>query len=81
MASSTVISKKKRGPVPTGKGTPVLVRLLPAPLDALDAWIAARPEPRPTRPEAIRRILAEALAKPADAGSIAPEDLNASNDE
>ena len=49
--------------------------------DRLDAWIAAQPEPRLSRPEAIRRILAEALGKPADTGSIAAEDLNASNDE
>ena len=48
---------------------------------AIDAWIAAHPEPRPSRPEAIRRILAEALGKPVDAGSIAAEDLNASNDD
>jgi hypothetical protein len=48
---------------------------------AIDAWIAAQPEPRPSRPEAIRRILSQALGKPADAGSIAAEDLNASNDE
>ena len=33
---------------------------------ALDAWIAAQPEPRPSRPEAIRRLLAEALGKPAE---------------
>jgi hypothetical protein len=48
---------------------------------AVDAWIAVQPEPQPSRPEAIRRLLAEALMKPADAGSIAAEDLNASNDE
>jgi hypothetical protein len=48
---------------------------------ALDAWIAAQPKPRPSRSEAIRRLLAEALGKPADAGSIAAEDLNAGNDE
>jgi Arc/MetJ-type ribon-helix-helix transcriptional regulator len=47
----------------------------------IDAWIAAHPEPRPSRPEAIRRLLNEALGKPADAGSIAAEDLNASTDE
>jgi hypothetical protein len=50
-------------------------------LDALDAWIAAHPEPRPSRPEAIRRILSQALGNLADAGSIAAEDLNANNDE
>jgi hypothetical protein len=33
----------------------------------VDAWIAAQPEPRPTRSEAIRRLLAEALAREADA--------------
>jgi hypothetical protein len=33
----------------------------------IDGWIAAQPEPRPTRPEAIRRLLAEALGKTADA--------------
>src|ERR1700677_721994 len=27
----------------------------------VDVWITAQPEPRPTRPEAIRRLLAEAL--------------------
>ena len=37
----------------------------------IDAWIAAQPEPRPTRPEAIRRLLAEALGKPADVKSPA----------
>jgi hypothetical protein len=40
-------------------------------LDALDAWIAAQPEPRPSRPEAIRRLLGEALGKPADVKSPA----------
>ena len=41
----------------------------------------AQPKPRLSRPEAIRRLLAEALGKPANAGSIAAEDLDASNDE
>jgi hypothetical protein len=27
----------------------------------IDAWIAAQPEPRPTRSEAIRRLLSETL--------------------
>jgi hypothetical protein len=46
----------------------------------IDAWISRQPEPRPSRSEAIRRILADALGG-TDAGSIPVEDLNASNDE
>jgi Arc/MetJ-type ribon-helix-helix transcriptional regulator len=49
----------------------VHVRLPRPALDALDAWIAAQPEPHPSRPEAIRRLLVEALGKPADAKSPA----------
>lgn len=30
-------------------------------LSAPDNWVAARPEPRPSRPEAIRRLLTCAL--------------------
>ena len=36
-----------------------------------DAWIAAQPEPRPSRSEATRRILSQALGKTADAKSPA----------
>lgn len=42
---------------------------MPTPLDALDAWIAAQPEPRPSRSEAIRLILSQALGKTADVKS------------
>jgi hypothetical protein len=60
--SSISDNKKKRGRPSTGIGAPVGLRLYPE-LDALlDSWIAAQPEPRPSRPEAIRRILAQALA-------------------
>ena len=63
-------TKSRRGrKVTTGAGTLVGVRLLAPKLSALDTWIATQAEPRPTRPEAIRRLLAEALTKPA-AGSI-----------
>jgi Arc/MetJ-type ribon-helix-helix transcriptional regulator len=37
----------------------------------IDAWIAAQPEPRPSRSEAILRILPQALGKTADAKSPA----------
>jgi hypothetical protein len=57
---------------------PVLtLRLMPNQIAPLDAWIAAHPEPSPSRPEVIRRILGQALGKLADAGSIPAEDLNA----
>ena len=49
----------------------VHVRLTRPALDTLDAWIASQPEPRPSRPEAIRSLLAEALGKPADVKSPA----------
>ena len=52
-----VTTKKKRGPVPTGKGEPIGVRLHADLLVPLDAWIADQPEPKPSRPEAIRMIL------------------------
>jgi len=34
-----------------------LVRLQPDQLAALDHWIEQQPDPKPTRPEAVRRIL------------------------
>jgi len=55
-------SKKARGRPATGKGEPLLVRIQPAQLKALDAWVSHHPLPRPTRPEAIRRLLDIGLA-------------------
>jgi hypothetical protein len=56
MKRQTVITKKRRGPAPTGKGTLIGVRLQPAHLKALDAWIATQTTPL-TRPEAIRAMM------------------------
>jgi hypothetical protein len=55
MAKQTV-QPKKRGPAPTGKGTPIQVRLQPFQLAALDAWIAKQ-DASLTRPEAIRAMM------------------------
>jgi len=41
--------------------TPVTVRVPPEQLASLDAWIAAQPESRPSRPEAIRLALRDWL--------------------
>jgi hypothetical protein len=56
MKRQTVITKKRRGPAPTGKGTLVGVRLQPDRLSAIDKWIAKQDAPM-TRPEAIRAML------------------------
>jgi DNA-binding XRE family transcriptional regulator len=50
-----MLSRKKRGPAPTGKGTLIGVRLQPPTLARLDDWVAMQ-EDRPSRPEAIRRL-------------------------
>jgi hypothetical protein len=62
MKKQTVIPRKKRGPRPTGKGEPVVVRMHPPQIKALDAWIAQQPQPFPTRPEAVRQLLEIVLA-------------------
>jgi hypothetical protein len=60
MGKRTVLAKKKRGPAPTGKGVQVVVRMQPAPLAALDAWVAKQKD-QPSRPEAMRRLVALGL--------------------
>ena len=51
--------RKNRPPEP---GTNIGVRLQSGQLDQLDAWIATQDD-KPSRPEAIRRLLAKALGK------------------
>jgi hypothetical protein len=57
--------KKRRGPLPTGKGELLGVRVQPRLLAALDKWIAQQAD-GPSRPEAIRRLLEQALARSLD---------------
>jgi hypothetical protein len=64
-------TEKNKGGRPRVDATPVTVRLPPANLSDLDAYIAAQPQPRPSRPEAIRRLLVQVLGKPADVKSPA----------
>jgi hypothetical protein len=61
MARQSVISRKKRGPPPTGKGVPILVRIQPPLLRTLDEWIGDQ-DLSLTRPQAIRRLIEIALA-------------------
>jgi hypothetical protein len=60
MARQSVISQKKRGPPPTGKGVPILVRLQPPLLANVDEWISKQDIPF-TRPKAIRQLVEFAL--------------------
>ena len=60
-------SKRSRGrPAAMGKGTPLMVHLQPDQLEALDAYIDRQPDPKPSRPEAIRRVFMEAITRPPD---------------
>jgi hypothetical protein len=61
MARQTVITRKKRGPPATGKGELIGVRLQPPALAQLDAWIGDQDD-KTSRPEAIRRLLEQALS-------------------
>ena len=63
MKKQTVLAKKRRGPAPTGKGTQVVVRMQPAALEAVDSWISKQADEL-SRPEAIRRLVEQALAVP-----------------
>lgn len=63
MDDQETLITKKRGPKPTGIGTLIGVRMLPDLLAALDHWIDRQPEPQPSRPEAVRRLLWDALRR------------------
>jgi hypothetical protein len=56
-----VVNIKNRGGRPRVDATPIMVRLPPTQVAALDDWRRNETD-LPTRPEAIRRILAQALA-------------------
>ena len=59
--ASNVKTTKRRGPVPTGKGRLIGVRLQPSDLKALDHWIRGYGNIQ-TRPEAIRQLVRSGLA-------------------
>jgi hypothetical protein len=61
-AIGNIEKKRGRGRPPT-EAVPVMVRVMPAQIGALDSWISNQPEPQPSRPEAIRRLLANALGE------------------
>ncbi|SIT53470.1 conserved hypothetical protein [Mesorhizobium prunaredense] len=56
----TVVSKKRRGPAPTGKGVPIMVLLQPDMLAGVDQFVA---EHDVSRPEAVRLIIRDWLIR------------------
>jgi hypothetical protein len=64
MAMSINGAIKKRGRPATGTGKSINVRLQPAQLAALDAWIAGQGGDSLTRPEAVRMLVEIALSDP-----------------
>jgi hypothetical protein len=80
MATIPVNAKRRGRPKTTGEGHLVGVRILPNLMAALESWIARQPDPKPSRPEAIRRLLAERLAQGRTSKSIKVQDLTSQND-
>lgn len=62
MKSSGDITKSVGRPA-TGKGEPVLVRIQPDQLAALDAWAEQQRPPLKSRPAAIRLLIDKALGR------------------
>ena len=76
MTGQEKVITRKQGRPATGRGTLIGVRLQLSNLSTLDSWISGQPDPKPSRPEAIRRLVEKALE--AGDGSIAAGDMNAS---
>lgn len=64
-------NKVLRGRPPTGIGPAIGLRLYPELARHLDEWIAAQPD-GPSRPEAIRRLMAIGLAVSSEGVSKGP---------
>jgi hypothetical protein len=58
--SDTSVSFKRKPGRPKVGATLIGVSFPPRLLSALDAWIEKQPEPKPGRPEAVRRLLLSA---------------------
>ena len=67
MATQAVQHGTEGGRAPLGKGDPVQVRIQPAQMVELDGWIAKQEPPRPSRAEAIRRLVGNRLVRAREA--------------
>jgi hypothetical protein len=55
--------KRGRGRPPTGIGKAIGLRLYPDLEARIDRWIKEQPNPKPSKPEAIRRLVEQALRR------------------
>jgi hypothetical protein len=62
-AAGAATGKIHRDHLPALSTTTIVVSLDPIELGALEVWIADQPGPKPTREEAARRLIAEALIR------------------
>ena len=80
MKRAIIATRKSRGR-PRVDATQIGLRVPPDQLEQLDAYIARQPDPKPSRPEAIRQILAAHLKRTARSSrSIEVQDLTSQND-
>jgi hypothetical protein len=59
-------TRKNKGGRPPVHAEPITVRVPPALLCSLNSYIDRQAEPKPSRPEAIRQLLADALDRLSD---------------
>ena len=62
-AAGAAAARLRRGRLPSLRATTIPVTLDPTELGALEVWIADQPDPKPSRQEAARRLINQALAK------------------
>ena len=55
------VRKSNRGRPPVN-AVPITVRIPPDQLATLERWIDAQPDPKPSKPEAIRRLIEKGIA-------------------
>lgn len=69
-------NRKSRGRPKTGIGSPVGLRLYADQEAAVDTWIEGLPDPKPSRPEALRQLVARGLSDTSPTASgVTSDDL------
>ena len=62
-AAGKAAAKVKRGELPSLSATTIAVTLDTVEIRALEVWIAEQPDPKPSRQEAARKLIRQALVR------------------